>query len=268
MLTPDRREVSFRWKLLPENASLQPITWQVTNAKGIESASASLTVTEDEVTLHALGDGKVYLRAMVNNGYPHPRLISQQEVTIAGLGKTHLDPYGFIAGGLYDIHSGEITPGNDKGVAFARGARSMVGFRHVDFGSVGTEEIELPIFALDDNAYEVEMYLGNPDEGRRSLPPSITRNPASGTYISRKLTVFPGVLQGCKRSVSSFTRRSICEGFAVRPLSAHGFRYLRWRPMPSMATVSAARRNALRISATMFLLFLKEWILAIPIMCF
>lgn len=165
VLTPDRREVSFRWKLLPENASIQPIAWQVTNDKGIESTSASLTVTEDEVTLRALGDGKVYLRAMVNNGYPHPRLISQQEVTIAGVGEPYLDPYGFITGGLYDMHSGEITSGNDKGVAFARDARSMVGFQHVDFGSVGTEEIELPIFALDDNAYEVEMYLGNPDEG-------------------------------------------------------------------------------------------------------
>ncbi len=164
-LTPDNRSVSFRWKCHPDNAMPQPITWQVTNAMGIEASFVTLEVGEEVVTVHALGDGLVYLRALASNGFPHARLISQLEISISGLGTANLDPYGFITGGLYDLHSGEITPGNDKGIAFARDGRSMAGFTHVDFGPVGSDEITLPIFALDSGEYELEMYLGNPDEG-------------------------------------------------------------------------------------------------------
>ena len=41
----------------------------------------------------------------------------------------------------------------------------MAGLTRVDFGPDGSDEITLPIFALDSGAYELEMYVGNPDEG-------------------------------------------------------------------------------------------------------
>ncbi|MBE5799113.1 MAG: glycoside hydrolase family 2 protein [Clostridiales bacterium] len=164
-LGPQNREVRFTWRTLPHSAMEQPITWQVTNAAGIDAGCATLETHEDHVTVRALGDGVVYLRAMCHNGYDHARVLSQMEITIDGLGTPNLDPYGFVAGGLYALHSGEISPGNDKGIAFARDGRSMAGFTNVDFGPDGSDEITLPIFALDGNPYELEMYLGNPDEG-------------------------------------------------------------------------------------------------------
>ena len=164
-LSPANREVCFTWRLLPENAMEQDVVFQATNAAGISTGCAELSVEGDRVRVRALGDGVVYLRALCHNGYSHPRVISHREITIAGLGTPNLDPYGFVTAGLYDLSSGEITPGNDHGVAFARDGRSMAGFTHVDFGPDGSDEITLPIFALDGNPYELEMYMGNPDEG-------------------------------------------------------------------------------------------------------
>ena len=164
-LTPDNREAVFTWRMLPEHAMPQEIIWQVTNASGIETDCAKLTVEQDAVRVRALGDGVVYLRALCNNGYSHPRIISQVEIDIEGLGKPNLDPYGFVTGGLYTFSGGEISPGNEHGIAFARDGRSMAGFTHVDFGLDGSDEMTLPVFALDGGAYELEMYLGNPDEG-------------------------------------------------------------------------------------------------------
>ena len=164
-LTPQNREVAFTWKLLPDCSMAQDIHWQVTNAAGIDTGCAQLAVSDAQVRVRALGDGVVYLRALCHNGCNHPRVLSQIEITIDGLGTPNLDPYAFVTGGLYTLHSGEISPGNDKGIAFARDGRSMAGFTNIDFGPDGSDEITLPIFALDSNLYELEMYIGNPDEG-------------------------------------------------------------------------------------------------------
>lgn len=218
-LNPGRREVSFRWRLLPEAAMPQDISWQAANAMGIESACASLSVTGDAVTLRALGDGLVYLRGMVNNGYGHPRLISQQEICIEGLGQPNLNPYGFITAGLYDLHSGEITPGNDKGVAFARDGRSMCGFSQVDFGPVGTEEIELPIFALDSKPYTLDMYLGNPDEGAPLFAAFPYQKPSRWNVYQPETYRLPRRITGLQTVCFVMQEKIHLRGFRCTPLA-------------------------------------------------
>ena len=164
-LGPDNRTVAFRIVTHPANAMQQEITFRITNAKGIESPCAEYAVEGDTVTVTALGDDTVYLRASCNTGYPHARIISQQDVVIEGLGQPNLDPYSFVSGGLYSISYGELTSGNEQGVAFAREGESMAGFVNVDFGPVGSDEITLPIFALDSKHYDVTLWDGNPREG-------------------------------------------------------------------------------------------------------
>jgi len=165
LLNPDHKSVSFRVKTHPANAMKQPISFRITNAKGIESPCAAYTVEGDIVTVTALGDDTVYLRASCNNGYNHARVISQQDIVIEGLGQPNLDPYGFISGGLYTISYGELTSGNEQGVAFARDGESMAGFVNVDFGPAGSDEITLPIFALDSSHYSVTLWDGHPRDG-------------------------------------------------------------------------------------------------------
>ncbi|MBQ8556467.1 MAG: DUF4982 domain-containing protein [Clostridia bacterium] len=164
-LNPSHPSMTFRVVTLPANAMSQPVSFRITNAKGIESPCASCIVEGDTVTFTALGDGVVYLRACCNNGYDHPRIISQQEVTITGMGQPNLDPYGFITGGLYDLSYGELGNGNEQGVSFARGEESMAGYRNIDFGPVGSDEIDLPIFALDSKHYDVTLWDGDPRDG-------------------------------------------------------------------------------------------------------
>lgn len=76
--------VSFRVAVHPADADKQAIAFRVTNGQGIDSPCASCSVDGDVVTVTALGDDTVYLRASCTNGYDHPRIISQQDIVITG----------------------------------------------------------------------------------------------------------------------------------------------------------------------------------------
>ena len=116
--------------------------------------------------MQALGDGVVYVRASCCNGAPHSRVLSQMEIRITGMGTTRLNPYGFISAGLYDVVQGEISPGNEHGAAFAPKERSLVGFTNVDMGPDGSDEITLPVFALDGSQlYQIGLWEGIPGQG-------------------------------------------------------------------------------------------------------
>ena len=165
LLTLEHPTARFAAALLPESAAAQEIQWRVVNAAGIESPCATLSPEPGGVRVNGVGDGRVYLRAVCGNGADHARVISQLEIEARGFGSAGLDPYGFVSAGLYSLSDGEITPGNEKGIAFARDGWSMAGFENVDFGPVGSDEIELPVFALDGGAYEIALYRGDPRRG-------------------------------------------------------------------------------------------------------
>lgn len=151
-------------EVMPDSAIYSDITWCMTNELGINTPCASIVQEDGRVFVQAAGDGMVYLRAMANNGYDHPRIISQKEITITGMGTPLLNPYELIWGGMYDLSEGDVGPGNEKGVATARDGWSMVGFQNVDFGDAGADEITLPIFALNDEIYPIQIFSGDPRE--------------------------------------------------------------------------------------------------------
>lgn len=163
-LTPEHPTCSFRWKLLPADADIKEIQWQVTNESGIESPCAETEVTEDLVKLIARGDGTILLRALCGNATDHPEIISQLEIRISGFGSAALDPYHFVSAGLYDLSEGDIGAGNEQGIAFARDGYSMAGFSRIDFGSAGSDTVTLPVFALDGDEHKIPLWLGDPRE--------------------------------------------------------------------------------------------------------
>ncbi len=169
VLNKDCREVAFSVRRYPADSDPQAIAFRVTNSAGIDSPCAEVIAHGDRGIVRARGDGDVCLRATCFNGYDHPRIISQQEIFIEGLGTPNLDPYGFVAGGLYDLSWGDIGAGNEQGVTFAQDEESMVGFTHVDFGPVGSDEITLPIFTLNDEVYHIQLWLGDPHQGGERL---------------------------------------------------------------------------------------------------
>ncbi len=226
-LNPDRTSVSFRVVTYPANAMKQDIAFRITNAKGIESPCASYTVEGDIITVTALGDDTVYLRASCNNGYDHARIISQQDIVIEGMGQPNLDPYGFISGGLYTMSYGELTSGNEQGVAFARDGESMAGFTNVDFGPIGSDEITLPIFALDSSHYDVTLWDGDPREGGEIIAVLPYQKQSRWNVYQPETYTLPRRLTGVHTLCFTMNRKIHLKGFsftkqsrALLPLSA------------------------------------------------
>ena len=226
-LTPDHRTVSFRVKTHPANAMPQEISFRVTNAKGIDSPCATYAVDGDLVTITALGDDALYLRASCNNGYDHPRVISQQDILIEGLGQPNLDPYTFISGGLYSVSYGAVTSGNEKGVAFARDGESMAGFTNVDFGPVGSDEITLPIFALSGDRYDLTLWDGHPHEGGTVIAVLPYQKPSRWNVYQPETYKLPCRLTGLHTLCFTMDQKIHLKGFsftkqsrAWQPLSA------------------------------------------------
>ena len=213
------REATFTLRRYPADADPQPVRYRVTTEAGIDTTRAEVIPDGDRVTVRALGDGVAYLRASCDNGYDHPRVISQTEVTVTGLGDPNLDPYGFVTAGLYDLSEGEIGAGNEQGVAFARDGRSMVGFRNVDFGPVGSDELTLPIFALDDREYVIQLWLGDPREGGERLTDLTYQKPSRWNVYQPETYRLPRRLTGVQTLCFVMTAKAHMRGFSFRRLS-------------------------------------------------
>ena len=211
--------VSFRVAVHPADADKQAIAFRVTNGQGIDSPCASCSVDGDVVTVTALGDDTVYLRASCTNGYDHPRIISQQDIVITGLGQPFLDPYGFISGGLYSLSSGEIGNGNEQGISFARDGESMAGYTKIDFGDVGSDVITLPVFALDSDLYEIKLWDGNPADGGRLIAVLPYQKPSIWNVYQSETYHLPERLTGVHTLCFSLTSKIHLKGFSFEKQS-------------------------------------------------
>lgn len=214
-LTPNHRSVTFDVAVLPENADPQELSFRMITAAGIQSPCAKVERNGDgSVTVFALGDGEAYLRAACSNGYDHARVISQQEVSMEGIGQPCLDPYGFIAGGLYDLHDGEISAGNELGLSFSRESYSMAGFSNVDFGEVGSDEITLPIFALNGEVYQVTVWMGDPREGGRKIAVLDYQKPSIWNTYQAQTWKLPVRFLGVQTICFTMTEKVHMKGFS------------------------------------------------------
>ncbi len=227
-LSPENPSVSFRVTCKPADAMRQEITFRLTNAKGIESPNAAYTVDGDIVTVTGLGDGTVCLRACCCNGYDHIRVISQQDLTVTGMGQTSLDPYGFVSGGLYTIGYGDITNGNEQGVAFSRDGESMAGWQNVDFGPVGSDEIFLPIFALDSKHYDITLWDGDPRDGGEVIAVLPYQKPSQWNVYQPETYQLPRRLTGVHTLCITMGDKIHLKGFSFTRQSRS------WQPLTSL----------------------------------
>ena len=194
-LSPEHPECSFRYKVLPLNATNPEIIWQVTNAAGIESPYIRITEAKGAVSVRACGDGTHYLRALcMENGYC--TFISQIGFSSQGFGNPSLDAYGYISAGLYDLHMGEIGTGNEKGIAFAREEESMVGFSRVDLGKAGSDRITVDLFALNGDPYEMELFTYREDGSERRIAVLRYEKPSIWNVYQPETWILPERLTG------------------------------------------------------------------------
>lgn len=169
ILTPENPKTRVTAKICPEHASDQEVIWMLVDDAGIPSKLASYESEGQSVILRAKSDGCFRLRCMSRCGTEKIRIISQLEFVVTGFGKAYKDPYEFISGGLYDYSRGSIGNGNEHGIATARDGESQVGFHELDFGTYGSDEICIPIFALTGDPYRIRIYEGMPEEAGSEL---------------------------------------------------------------------------------------------------
>lgn len=189
------RQITVKAKLYPENTSYREVEWSAVNDAGILTNIAKVEASGLEAKVTAIGDGEFRLRCTSKNGSDKTKIISQLEFKASGIGKVYKDPYDFIAGGFYDYSKGEIGNGNDKGVATGRDGETQVGFRNLDFGRYGSDKITVPIFALNDDPYPLQIWEGMPGEdGSEMLADVVYQKPCKWNVyqeetwqLSRKL---------------------------------------------------------------------------------
>ena len=176
-------ELEVEARIFPKEAmqdlDTKDICWKAVNNSGIESALVSVEGHGLKARLKAIGDGSFRLRCMVKNGCSQVKVISELEFCIHDLGIAYINPYQFVAGGLYTYSEGDLGTGNEHGVATARDGRSVVGFENLDFGGYGSDEITVPIFELGGDPCPIEIWEGVPEsEGSICLAKEVYHKPS------------------------------------------------------------------------------------------
>ncbi len=164
--TSDNTDMDIDVMLYPADTTCRDIEYRITTALGIPSNLAEITASDDSrVKIHCRGDGEFYLRAMSRNGtdgvvYP---IISALKFTAEGVGNATLDPYSFVTGGVYTIGA-NARNGIEHGAAFDN-EDSWFGFENVDFGSIGSDTVTMPIYANKTTPVTLKVYDGTPEDG-------------------------------------------------------------------------------------------------------
>lgn len=207
-------------KLCPQNATDQEVFWSVVDDAGIPVSLASIEPEGMSVRVKAKSDGQFRLRCMSRCGTKKVRIISQLEFAVSGLGKAYLDPYGFVSAGLYDYSKGAVGNGNEHGVATAREGETQVGFHDIDFGSYGSDEICLPVFALTDEPYRIRIYEGMPGkEGTELIGDVIYQKPSVWNVYQEETYRLNKRLKGITSICFVLEKKVHLKGFSFKRLN-------------------------------------------------
>ena len=208
-------------KTFPENATHADLIWRVADVSGIESPIASLTVHPDgkHATITEKGDGVAYVRCMPKNGREYPAFISMLKIEITGRGAALLDPYTFISGGLYSNSNLPMNGGNERGVETLKTGESHVGFANLDFGAVGADTFELPLFIMEDELVPFEVWEGMPLEGGSKLADFVYGLGSEWAVYKTAVYTLPKRLQGVTTLCFVFHKRIQAKGFRFLKLN-------------------------------------------------
>lgn len=185
VFTPERKTIVFNTEVFPANASYKDeIEYRITTVLGIPSNLAEIvSVDGGRVTVKCNGDGEFFLRALCKNGTDKYHIVTPLALKGEGLGAASFDPYGFVIGGLFTVQSGNAGNGIERGAAFAN-ENSWFGYENVDFGSIGSDTITVPIYANCTTPVKIRFYDGIPGDGGELLGEFVYHEPPQWlTYI-------------------------------------------------------------------------------------
>ena len=165
-LNKDNPSAEIGVKLLPENATYNDVSWKIVRENGVESGIASVEPSAGGAVVTAIGDGEFYARAFVNNGGSVPQCFADVRFTVTGLGAATRDAYEFIGAGQADECIGTARVIED-GAMSAFDGRTVLVYKHIDFGTAGTDSVGVSIGTCADA--NIEIWEGAPGEGRLLL---------------------------------------------------------------------------------------------------
>lgn len=199
--TSECGELLVQATIYPEDATDQELIFKVVNDAAIDINFAKVEEISVVGNVHtarvtALGDGGFRVRCMSKGSTSHVTVISQLECKAEGLGQAFLNPYEPVSAGLYSELIGEVTNGNEKGIATSRDGESGAVYTDIDFGEYGSDEITLPVFALSDDKYPIQMWLGHPREGGRLLTVLEYQKPSKWNTYQEETYKLPERIKG------------------------------------------------------------------------
>jgi len=169
-LNNNKNSITVKAILHPENATYQEVEWRVTDDSGYDSILADVEANGKTAVLTAKADGRARLRCATRNGRNYISIYSQLQFKISGIGEAYLNPYTFISGCQYSYCSSELGIGIERGIAtLIDGAETVIGFRNVNFGNFGSDEITIPIFSPDQEEFSIEIWDGLPGKSGSEL---------------------------------------------------------------------------------------------------
>lgn len=164
-LTPEQPEIIVQAKIYPENATDTDVMWKVVDAAGMESRIAQIEVFEkNRARVIGIGDGEFYVRCMSKNGTDKVKLISQLDMHVCGMGAAFISPYEMISGISYRTSNRDVIRGVSNSVGTDKELETQLTYTNLDFGSFGSDEITLSIFANDNDAHALQIWQGVPGE--------------------------------------------------------------------------------------------------------
>lgn len=222
-LTDQIKQLTVEAVLYPADTTDTELVWKAVNPAGIPVNFAAVEPVESADGRHmarvtAIGDGDFLIRCMVKDA-DRTVLISQLECQAAGIGEAFLNPYEFVAGGLYTRAYGELGNGNDKGVATQRGGESGPVYDKVDFGPTGSDEITIPVFALDSSPYDIDIWLGMPhEEGSRIITSVVYQKPSVWNTYQEETYKLPERIRGIATIAFTLRDKVHIKGFTFKQL--------------------------------------------------
>ncbi len=238
--TPEQKVLHATAQIFPKDAEDREVIFRAVNDKGVVSNLVKVEADGLNVTMTALGDGPFYLRAMSKSGTGDIRVISQLEFSVSGMGVAGIDPYQFVSASLYTSCIGEVGSGNEKGIATARGERTVISFEGVDFGKDGSDEVTIPVFNTSPEPKEIAFYSGIPGEDGQLLARETYDKPFIWNVYQDMVVRFPKRLTGeqtfsievfdkvqIKGFCFTFVKRAFLEIAATEAESIYGDTYTR-----------------------------------------
>ncbi len=179
LFTKEKNVLTAEAFIEPPQADDKELLFKAVNESGVPVSFVQMKQHGNRVTMRAKGDGDFRLFAMSKSGSGNIRVMSQMEFRVEGLGQAHKDPYRFISASLYDAVTGEIGNGNERGIATGRDGETIITYEDIDFGPVGSDELTIPIFALNDEQYAMQIWEGVPGRpGSEMLADVIYQKPS------------------------------------------------------------------------------------------